>query len=668
MLNIFNSPVRRAIVGLALLLLVGATISPFTLSWSALVGIMPFVGMLGIAALGQHIVIQQRGFDLSAAGNMSLTAVILCNGLANNASPAIVALSVVAVTALGALIGLVNGLFVSSLRVPPIVTTIGVNVILLGATLAISRGVPAAAPTALVTFATIKIAGAPVIFVIMLAVAAVLAFLMTESIWGRRFAAVGVNSMAAHAAALPVHAYRIGAYVIAGFLFSLAAVLLAGFLAVPTVYSGSPYMLTTLAAVVVGSNPLNGDRGSVFATVIGAFFLTYLDQLVLSLGFDYSVQNMVQAGIVLAGVAIPELARRVASSVSRVAPERAASDPSVASAVTATGEPVLRFADITKSFGPVQALYRVSLDVHAGEIHAIVGENGAGKSTLINIAAGVLPATEGRVVMAGAEVIGADPAKMRRLGLSVAYQHPALPDDLTVQECFQLVADGFAGRVGAKRAADLLNRIASASISVKPDQRVGNLNIAQKHMVEIGRALASRPRVLVLDEPTEPFQEGDVNSLFELLACLKAEGVAIVYISHRLHEVERLADRISVLRDGQLIDTRRRQDFPHQEIIDSIVGRPLGQVFPAKAAGAGAAAPVLAVRGVCGSRFSDVSLEARPGEIVGLAGVEGQGQREFIRTLAGLMPCRSGAVACRGTGGSALPCCIGPRCGSALRS
>jgi ribose transport system ATP-binding protein len=164
---------------------------------------------------------------------------------------------------------------------------------------------------------------------------------------------------------------------------------------------------------------------------------------------------------------------------------------------------------------------------------------------------------------------------------------------------------------------------------------VADLSIGQRHVVEIARALASNPRILIFDEPTEPFKDDDVTQLFALIRELKAQGVAVIYISHRLNEVEEIADRISVLRDGELIETRERTAFTHAEIISMIVGRPLGNVFPAKSADSSPNV-VLAVRNLSGNRFHDVTFEARRGEIVGIAGVEGQGQRELLRALAGL--------------------------------
>jgi ribose transport system ATP-binding protein len=305
-----------------------------------------------------------------------------------------------------------------------------------------------------------------------------------------------------------------------------------------------------------------------------------------------------------------------------------------AKAATTAHVPVMTLASVRKSFGPVRALKGVDVLIMPGEVHAIVGENGAGKSTLIGIAAGVLRADAGAIYYGGKYVGAPDPRQMRDAGVSVVYQHPALAPDLTVLENLRLAAPSLAGSEGAAEATALLARIATAERRMPVSRRVAELSLAQRHVVEIARALATRPRVLFLDEPTEPLQHGDVRKLFELIGELKRDAVGIVYVSHRLHEVDELADRISVMRDGEIIDSRPADAITPTEIVALIAGRPLGQIFPAKASEVGA--PVFTVTGLCGRGFDQVDLVVGAGEIVGLAGIEGEGQREFIRAAAGV--------------------------------
>ena len=297
-------------------------------------------------------------------------------------------------------------------------------------------------------------------------------------------------------------------------------------------------------------------------------------------------------------------------------------------------QPIMELRGVRKSFGPVQALKGVDLAIMPGEIHAIVGENGAGKSTLIGIAAGVMAADAGSIVYQGKDVTAPHPQALREAGVSVTFQHPALAADLTVLENLQLAAPALAGQSGIVEAERILRLVAADQHWTPPHARVAELSLPQRHIVEIARALATKPKVIFFDEPTEPFQQADIRKLFDLIKSLRDQGTAIVYVSHRLHEVDELADRISVMRDGEIIDSRPANAITPAEIVTLIAGRPLGQVFPAKSVSVGAT--VLEVRGLSGHGFEKVDLVARSGEIVGVTGVEGEGQREFLRAIAGV--------------------------------
>ncbi|MDM0071524.1 ATP-binding cassette domain-containing protein [Variovorax sp. J31P207] len=640
-INLLRSFAMRALLGLALLWLIALLVEPRTLALESVISMAPFVGVLGVAAIGQHLVIQQRGFDLSVAGNISLAAVIVTALPAPDAGVASTVGYVCLALAAGVLAGFLNGAVINWLRVPSLVVTIGGNALLIGCVFYMTRGAVHAAPDPLTAAASARVGPLSVLFLVFLALALFAAWVIDRTSIGRRFIGSAISPEASRVLGVKVSRYNILTYCIAGLLFSAAGVMLAGLAVTPTLLSGGPYMLTTVAAVIVGGSPLNGDRGSVVATMIGVIFLVFLNQLVVSLGFDYAIQSMVQAAIILAGVTVPELMRRgrigkrSEPSASSVKARPHANAAASTMAISAAQAPVLELEGVRKTFGSTIALAGVDFSAVPGEVHAIIGENGAGKSTLISIASGVLPASEGVVKIAGQRIDGADPNRSRAAGISVAFQHPPLPPHLTVLECLCLASDVFAQGDGARRASELINRVAIGSLRASPQDRISDLSIGQRHVVEIARALASDPKIFILDEPTEPFKEDDVVHLFSLIRELKAQGVAIIYISHRLKEVEEIADRISVLRDGELVETRRRADFTHAEIINMIVGRPLGNVFPPKFSDE-SAPTLLKVRNLSGLHFHDVSFEAKQGEIVGIAGVEGQGQRELMRALAGM--------------------------------
>ncbi len=248
--------------------------------------------------------------------------------------------------------------------------------------------------------------------------------------------------------------------------------------------------------------------------------------------------------------------------------------------------------------------------------------------------------------MAGKEIKRPNAKKLHRAGVAVTFQHPELAEEMTVFENLQLAAPSLTGAAGRAEAERLLAAVGSEQHAMSLDVRVRDLTLAQFHIIEIAGAIASKPKVLFLDEPTEPFQQADIVKLFELIKQLREEGVAIVYVSHRLREIEQIADHITVLRDGKVIDSRPAARITTDQIITMIAGRPLGQVFPAKAKGAGET--ILEVENLAGPGFANVSFAAHAGEIVGVTGVEGEGQREFLRTVAGLERRTAGSVRIKG--------------------
>jgi ribose transport system ATP-binding protein len=313
-------------------------------------------------------------------------------------------------------------------------------------------------------------------------------------------------------------------------------------------------------------------------------------------------------------------------------------------AVTAQGVEALRLADVWKSFDGVDALKGVTFEARAGEIHALLGENGAGKSTLMAIAAGSLAPDRGQVELGGDPVRDATPAAIRQRGLSIAYQHPALVPDLTVYENVAMWLPRQVREAGKDAATWMRAQLARVGCRADLTQRVSGLSVAQRHLLEIAKAMASDPAVLILDEPTAALGADDSAVLFDELRRLAASGIAVVYITHRLAEVRELCQQVTVLRDGSIRGTFAVGDITDAELLELIVGRAVTAEFPPKPAQPDTAEPVLAARGLSARAFHDVTLTAAAGEIVGLAGIVGNGQSEFLRALAGLGPASGRAV------------------------
>ena len=308
---------------------------------------------------------------------------------------------------------------------------------------------------------------------------------------------------------------------------------------------------------------------------------------------------------------------------------------------------MLAASHLTKSYAGVRALADASLEVRAGEIHALVGENGAGKSTLVRILTGATAPDGGTVVIDGHPVERFAPVEAKRLGVVAIHQHPALFPDLSVAENLALGAEpgGLFARVDwparRARARDALTRV-GANIDVDRDAR--SLSLPEQQLVEMARALSVRARLLILDEPTASLTPREVDRLFDLLKELRAEGVAVIYISHRLEELPRLADRVTVLRDGRTVGTEPMASVDAAALIKLMVGREVASVFPKREVAVGE--PVLEVEGLSSHEagVSEVGLTVRRGEIVGLAGLVGAGRTELARVLFGLTPRDAGSV------------------------
>lgn len=308
--------------------------------------------------------------------------------------------------------------------------------------------------------------------------------------------------------------------------------------------------------------------------------------------------------------------------------------------------PLITVRSLDKSFDSIRALRGVDLDVHAGTIHALVGENGAGKSTLGKILAGVYHRDAGEITLRGEHVAFRSPADALAHGVTIVAQEIALVGTRSVVETVFLGSEPHRGpfvdgRELRRRYDDLVE---ATGICVPPDEVVDRLTIADQQKVEILRALARRSEVIVMDEPTARLATHEAAALMETFRQLRARGTTILFVSHFLDEVLSVADTVTVLRDGALVDTRPVAEFTHDSLIESMIGRSLEATFPAKELRP-AAAPVLIVEGLRRAGvFEDVSFTVGEGEIVVLAGLVGSGRSEVVRALFGADPVTGGAV------------------------
>lgn len=308
---------------------------------------------------------------------------------------------------------------------------------------------------------------------------------------------------------------------------------------------------------------------------------------------------------------------------------------------------VLSLRGVSKAFGAVQALFEASVECRAGEIHALVGENGSGKSTLLGIASGFLAPDEGTVEIGGRRLPRSSPAAARRLGLGIAYQDYSHVLDLSVAENLYLaVPDDERPRYG-ELTAWAEATLAPYELGAPVTSAAGALSLAQRQLFEVAKALLTRPKVLLLDEPTTALGPEEVERFHALVREQAQAGVGILYVSHRLPEVLAVADRVTVLRDGVGQGTHDANAVSEEDLIALMIGRPLTVAFPERRLQPADAEVLLAVSGLRAERFGPIDLVVKRGEILGIAGAEGNGQVQFLRALAGVERA-AGSASCDG--------------------
>jgi ribose transport system ATP-binding protein len=318
----------------------------------------------------------------------------------------------------------------------------------------------------------------------------------------------------------------------------------------------------------------------------------------------------------------------------------------VGAAAQATAPALLRLEKISKLFPGVVALDGVDFDLRPGEVHVLFGENGAGKSTLISLVAGVYRPTGGSIEFRGHRIEAASVHQARQLGISAVFQEFSLVPQLTVEENLFLGAELTDNLFLSKRAMhvkarEILDRL---GFPLKPGVRVGYLSRAEQQMVEIAKAFRSDLSVLILDEPTASLTERETQRLFTLIEQAKRQGVGIIYITHRMNEIKRIGDRITVLRDGRYVATLNVADASEARLVELMTGRVIAQIFPKVRYRPGAT--MLDVKGLTtrGGVVSNVSIRVQSGEIVGIAGLVGSGKSEVARACFGIEPIAAGQV------------------------
>jgi ribose transport system ATP-binding protein len=310
----------------------------------------------------------------------------------------------------------------------------------------------------------------------------------------------------------------------------------------------------------------------------------------------------------------------------------------------------LSLEGVRKAFGATQALKSVSLEVAAGEVHALIGENGAGKSTLLKILSGAHTADEGTMVLDGRAYRPSGPSEARAAGVAMIYQEINLAPHLSVRENILLGSESASlgwidTNASRRRAGEALAGLGYAHLPL--DRPAGEFSIAEQQVIEIARALLIQPRVLIMDEPTSSLTKADTERLFEVIGRLKNQGVSVIYVSHFLEECRRVCDRYTVLKDGEAVGSGEMRDAGVEKLVSMMTGRPVADLYPRMSRTMGATV-LVAKDLVQPPRLKGASFSVREGEIFGLAGLIGAGRTDLLRTIFGLDDASAGVVTVRG--------------------
>ncbi|MEC9403946.1 MAG: sugar ABC transporter ATP-binding protein [Pseudomonadota bacterium] len=307
---------------------------------------------------------------------------------------------------------------------------------------------------------------------------------------------------------------------------------------------------------------------------------------------------------------------------------------------------VIEAVNISKSFGPVPVLFSVSMDVRPGEVHALIGENGAGKSTLMKILSGFHDPTSGQIRLDGKQTDLPANGGAEKLGVVLIHQELNLAEQMTVEENVflgrEIKSNGFLDK--AAMQATVRKYLDEIGLDISPTDRISDLTIAQKQMVEIVKAVSRNARILIMDEPTAGLTEEETQVFFRQVEKLKESGVGIVFVSHKLNEVKEIADRVTILRDGQWIDTRASSDLTPDMMAQMMVGRELSDLYPPMHEADVDAELVLEVQNLRAPSVDNVSFSLRKGEILGFSGLIGSGRTAVFETICGLAPFEAGTI------------------------
>ncbi len=635
---------------LLILIVVFSVVAPGFFSVRTFFNIIKQNTSLAVLSLGITFIIMLAGTDLSAGSNIAFAGV--CGALIMQAMGGdglgVAAAGFVVTVLAGAAAGGVNGIMVGGVGINPFMATLAMTSLSRGLAIYLSNSKRIVVQNDFYNwFGQKNLIGNVPASLLYLAVLFVIMYLvLNKTTFGRKTYAVGGNPVASRASGIKTTKHTVFVYLIGGMFAGFASVINVGRALSAQPLAGQNVEFDAITAVVIGGTSLAGGTGSLVGTMIGAAIIgtifTGLGMVNVSPYFSYVLKGI----LIIVSLYVDELTSSGRVKKPRGKAAHAGEAHAKNKDVDVSRAQVLELKGIVKEFPGVKALDGVNLTVKRGTVHALMGENGAGKSTLIKILSGVYQKDGGEILIDGQPVSIHSPMDSQKLGISVIYQEFALVPELSItQNIFLGKEIGGHGPLlnraeMNKKAKELLKRF---NLNLSPNKKVGDCTVGQQQMIEIAKAIGSDAWVVVMDEPTSAITEAEQTKLFEIIEELKQQGIAIIYISHRMSEIFQIADEITILRDGQYVTSAPVAEMTEASLIKHMVGRELNDIFSREKFKPGKA--VLEVKNLYRKGvFEPISFTVHEGEVLGFSGLMGAGRTEIARCIFGLDKADGGEI------------------------
>ena len=647
------------VIIIAILIVVFSSLAPAFLKLRSIMNLILQTSALMIVSLGVTFVIMMGNTDLSIGSQIAICGVIgaiVVSRFPQDSVPGAI-IAIVATLLMGVLCGATNGLLIGICGVSPFMATLATMELFRGISLVLCGDARVAANNAIYNaLGQAKIGMFPIVGILMIFLIALTWILLNRTTFGRKTFAVGGNAKTARVSGIHPGVHTMLVYAFVGLMAGIAAIVTVGRTVSAQPLAGKNMEFEAITAVVLGGTSLAGGIGSISGTVLGSLLvgtmtlgLSFLD---ISVAANYLLKGAMILIAVSSDIIATQRGLRAAGREVRNDAKRREQEAGKAHATHVTHamhewKETLELRNISKVFPGVKALDDVSLTIKRGKVLALIGENGAGKSTLMKVLSGVYTKDAGEILVDGRPVEIRSPIDSQRLGISVIYQELSMIPEMPVYNNVFLGREKTNGtrllfdtRYMKRRSEELLGKF---GLRINISANANKFTVGQRQMMEIVRAVDSNATVVVMDEPTASITNADKEKLFETIHELKAQGVAVVFISHRMSELFEIADEVAVMRDGKHVITAPIEEMDEKRLIRYMVDRELNNIYDREHLEPGRVA--LEVRGLTRKgAFENVSFQLHEGEVLGFSGLIGAGRSEIMRCIFGLDKPDSGEI------------------------